>query len=554
MKYAHSKSRQAFLAALTCVGAVLVAMPASAQLGQLQAVQYPEDRDTEVRFASGQATVAGKLKGDVDAHEGQSKIKLHAHDVPPAISLGGDINTYVIWAMSRDGRAENLGELYIRDAQEQVKLSTGLKEFALIVTAEVHPLVERPSELVVFYNLPSKTSKAPSTAFAFDAWAPAPELGAQRIVLPDSDAEIDVLQARRIVEMAATQDADRYAPEMVRDAQVALAQAENFWRASKQQRAVDYARRATNLGSQALRERDRAILANRIAAHEQAEERHKQALSDRAESAEARALSAESTAAVATSENAALAQELAERERQLTEQTRQATELERTITEREAALALLASRTETTDAERRQAEAALADARNDLVVLERDRAAARHEAARLRAERTELAATVGTLVAEQDRLEQQKAAMAARLEASLSEIASTRSTVRGLVVSLPDILFDVDKATLKPDAQVTLARIAGVLSAVPELELEIEGHTDATGTDRHNLELSKRRAESVTAFLISQGIEREQVNATRAFGESQPIASNDTSQGRQLNRRVEVVIDRESMNAAAIAD
>lgn len=116
------------------------------------------------------------------------------------------------------------------------------------------------------------------------------------------------------------------------------------------------------------------------------------------------------------------------------------------------------------------------------------------------------------------------------------------------------ILFDIDKATLRPASQVAIQKMAAVLNKYPDTNILLEGHTDATGSDEHNLNLSRERAQSVANYLASLN-----VNPTRftimGYGESQPVATNDTPEGRQFNRRVEVAIyANEELKAAADAE
>ena len=128
----------------------------------------------------------------------------------------------------------------------------------------------------------------------------------------------------------------------------------------------------------------------------------------------------------------------------------------------------------------------------------------------------------------------------------LNVILETRETARGLIVNLSDVLFDVDKATLKPGAREKLARVAGILGSHPDLKIEIEGHADSTGSEDHNQRLSERRAESVRAYMGQQGIANAVVSAV-GFGESRPVATNGTAAGRQQNRRVEIIVTGESI-------
>jgi outer membrane protein OmpA-like peptidoglycan-associated protein len=121
---------------------------------------------------------------------------------------------------------------------------------------------------------------------------------------------------------------------------------------------------------------------------------------------------------------------------------------------------------------------------------------------------------------------------------------STRREARGLVVNLSDVLFDFGKADLRQDARESLAKVAGVLHGYPlPAELMIEGHTDSVGSDESNLTLSQKRAEAVRDYLIQSGISPDMIVATRGFGKTRPIASNDTEEGRSRNRRVEIIVD-----------
>jgi outer membrane protein OmpA-like peptidoglycan-associated protein len=158
------------------------------------------------------------------------------------------------------------------------------------------------------------------------------------------------------------------------------------------------------------------------------------------------------------------------------------------------------------------------------------------------AEQARFAAEKAQLDAEQARLE--VAETQARLQSALDAIMDTHREARGLVVSMSDVLFDFGKATLRPDAREGLAKIAGVLLAYPlPTEISIEGHTDSIGTDEYNLGLSQRRADAVRDYLIASGISPDMIVSTIGVGKANPIASNDTEEGRSRNRRVEIIID-----------
>jgi outer membrane protein OmpA-like peptidoglycan-associated protein len=144
--------------------------------------------------------------------------------------------------------------------------------------------------------------------------------------------------------------------------------------------------------------------------------------------------------------------------------------------------------------------------------------------------------------------EQEKEQTRTRLMQQLNEVLQTRETARGLVVNMPDVLFDVDGYSLKPGARERLAKVAGILQAYPDLH-SVEGHTDSTGSSEHNQQLPENRANSVREFLEQEGVRSSDIDA-RGFGETQPVASNDNAAERQLNRRVDLVVTGEAIGAS----
>jgi outer membrane protein OmpA-like peptidoglycan-associated protein len=164
-----------------------------------------------------------------------------------------------------------------------------------------------------------------------------------------------------------------------------------------------------------------------------------------------------------------------------------------------------------------------------------DQAKANEDLARAEAEQSRLQA---------DAAKRETDAVQRRLYQSLSEVLETRQEARGLIVNLSDVLFDVNKATLKPGARERLHKLAGILLAYPgHYRIEIEGHTDSAGADGYNLRLSQERAESARECLAQAGIRPDRLVAVRGLGKAAPVASNDTAAGRQLNRRVEIIVD-----------
>ncbi len=132
---------------------------------------------------------------------------------------------------------------------------------------------------------------------------------------------------------------------------------------------------------------------------------------------------------------------------------------------------------------------------------------------------------------------------ARQLQAQLNDL-SAKKTERGLIITLGDVLFNVDRAELTPDGMMTVQKLGLILQQNPQRIVLVEGHTDSTGTVAHNQYLSERRANSVLIALMSMGIARDRI-ATQGYGMRYPVAGNDSSSGRQLNRRVEIVLSED---------
>jgi outer membrane protein OmpA-like peptidoglycan-associated protein len=176
---------------------------------------------------------------------------------------------------------------------------------------------------------------------------------------------------------------------------------------------------------------------------------------------------------------------------------------------------------------------------------------ARHQAelaaareAQLTAEQNTLEAREAAAKAEAERVRRAAETLRNQLLEQLGRVLETRDTPRGLVVSMAGVLFNTGKYDLKGDAREKLSRLSGILAVHPGLRLEVEGHTDSTGTLAANQTLSERRAQAVAAYLIEQGVPGGSVTS-RGLGPSLPIAGNDTAEGRQKNRRVEIIVSGE---------
>jgi len=189
------------------------------------------------------------------------------------------------------------------------------------------------------------------------------------------------------------------------------------------------------------------------------------------------------------------------------------------------------------------AQAAAAKAKSDMADSQAASANAL-SAAQADAERSRLAAQQAQLSAQQ--AEAEKAALRTRLSEQLNRILQTRDSARGLIVSMSDVLFDTGKYSLKPGAREKLAKVAGILLAYPGLNIEVDGFTDSVGTDASNQRLSENRAASVRDYLVNQGVSPASITS-KGLGNSNAVATNDNATGRQMNRRVELVVSGDAI-------
>jgi len=188
-------------------------------------------------------------------------------------------------------------------------------------------------------------------------------------------------------------------------------------------------------------------------------------------------------------------------------------------------------------------------ARND---AQQQQQAAEANSDRDRAAAADAQAVAASSDAQLQQAVQDREALRARLLAQFNLILETTDTARGLVVNMSDVLFDSGKFTLRPLAREKLAKISGIVLAYPSLNLAIEGNTDSVGTDAFNQQLSEQRAQGVRDYLTQEGIPAASTTAT-GYGKSRPIASNDTAEGRQENRRVELVVSGEVIGTKIVS-
>ena len=483
------------------------------------AINYrPRSGDTKVDFAGTALLPEARGYADVSGEKGYIRVDAHFDEIQPATRFGPEYLTYVLWAITPEGRATNLGEVQVDDKDARIKVTTELQAFGMIVTAEPYFAVTQPSDVVVIENIVRdgtkgrvETVQANYELLKRGTYLMNQDPSRLKVKL-DPGAPLDLAEARNAVALARIAGADRYAADSFNKASALLSEAEVAREKRKRgnevmQPARQAAQTAEDARLIALQRQEEEYASQQRAL---AAQRERDAL-DRAKAEEARAKAEEAKRQQAEldAQAAARARAVAERERLDVERARQ--EALKAQSEAEAARAAAETARQTADADA--------------------------QAARQQLQQAQAAAAQS---------EQEKNALRDKLREQLNVILETRETARGLIVNLSDVLFDTGSATLKPGAREKLARVAGILSAHPDLHIEIEGHTDSVGSDDYNLGLSQRRAASVQTYLLQQKISPSAVD-TEGFGESRPVATNDTAAGRQQNRRVEIVVTGESI-------
>jgi len=505
--------------------------PGSISSRSTVAVTYEVRRTTQVDLAG--TPLMPRARGDAEIETeatGPVQIKAKVRGVTPPAPLGPEYLTYVLWAVPPQGRAKNLGELRLDDGQAEIEATADVLTFALIVTAEPYSAVTMPSDAVVMENQVREDTRG-RTSVATLNYEIVPR-GAYiagdgvRYATPRTSRKEppDVQQARNAVTIAQIAQAGRYAPDGLATAQRLLAQVEQLVTRGESKRDIVSQSRAA---AQAAEEARLQSVGRRLA---EAQEAARAAAASREQAARAAAAQevAAREAAVRERERAEAAARDAARERELAQLQAQNAARDRELAQLKAQEAAR---------EQEKAEQAAKDA-----VREQERAEqARREA---EAQRAQAQAQAGEALALRAQAETEKAALRATLLQQFSVILDTRDTARGLIVNVGDVLFETGRYELLPPAREKLARFAGIVLGHPGLMVQAEGFTDSTGTAAINEELSQRRAGAVSEYLIAQGLARDRLT-TRGYGASQPVASNDTPEGRRQNRRVELVVSGE---------
>jgi len=450
----------------------------------VQAVNYRHRSGAaEVDFAGTTLLPSADGKAKVRSKRGTLEVEAEFGNLQPPTTFGSEYLTYILWAISPEGRAVNLGEVLVGDNnRSKLTATTDLQAFALIVTAEPYYAVRQPSNVVVLENVVRADTNG--TSEAVNAKYELMERGGylptgykfDPVVL-SANLPLEFYEARNALRIAQSEGAETYA-------------------SASYQHAVELMNSADAYAINKHIERKPLIAVSREAV-----------------------------------QNAEDAREIAVKK----------VDEDRRASERQASSdAQARSRAQADDAirlkEKAQSDAAKAQA--DLVANQAASATA-VSAAQADAEQSRLA----TQQAQQGEHQaiSDKAAMRAQLSEQLNKVLETRDSARGLIVSMSDVLFDTGKFSLKPGAREKLAKVAGILIAYPWLNIEVGGYTDNVGGDDMNQKLSEDRAGAVRDYLVEQGVTTNSVSA-KGYGNTLPVASNDNSAGRQQNRRVELVV------------
>ena len=457
-----------------------------------QAVNYEHrSGSTKVDFAGTDLMPSANGEAEVNSKRGAIEIEAKFGNLQKPTTFGGEYLTYILWAISPEGRAVNLGEVLVGgNSRSKLQVTTDLQAFALIVTAEPYYAVRQPSNAVVLENVVRADTKGITeavnakyelmerggyipTGYKFDP------------VVMNAKLPLEFFEARNALRIAQSEGAEKYASASYQHAVQLMNNADEY--------AVRKHIDRKPLIAVAREEVQTAEDAREIAVKKMDEER-------------------------VANERQASANAQAQSQAQADDATRQ----------------------------KEQAQSDAAKAQSDMAANQAASAAA-VSAAQADADQSRLAAQQAQQNAQQ--AETDKTAMRTRLSEQLNSILQTRDSARGLIVSMSDVLFDTGKYSLKPGAREKLAKVAGILLAYPGLNIEVGGYTDSVGSDEMNQTLSENRAGSVRDYLVQQGVTTNSVSA-KGFGNTLPVASNDDSAGRQQNRRVELVVSGDAIGNA----
>jgi outer membrane protein OmpA-like peptidoglycan-associated protein len=473
---------------------------------------------TRINFQGTDLMPAAAGEAKVESKRGALEIEVEFSGLDRPTSFGTEYLTYVLWAISPEGRPVNIGEVLVgENHRSKLDVTTDLQSFALIVTAEPYYAVRRPSNVVVLENSIRRDTEGATevvdakyelidrggyipTGYKFDP------------VVMNAKLPLEFFEARNALRIAESAGAETYAAPSYQKAvnQMNEADAVATTKHENKKSLIALSREVVQTSEDAREIAVKHIDEERAEAERSAGANREADANDRTIAESQRRRTAEAAA-----DNAVRERNEADRQNQNAQVAAQKAE------DAQANAELVRN-----DAQQRQH---IAEVDSD-----RNRAAADSSDAQLQQ-------------AVHDREE-----LRARLLQQFNLILETRDTARGLVVNMSDVLFDSGKYTLRPVAREKLAKISGIVLAYPSLMLAVEGNTDSVGTEAYNQELSEQRAEGVRSYLTQQGVPESSTTAT-GFGKTRPIASNDTAEGRQQNRRVELVVSGEVIGTKIVS-
>jgi len=493
---------------------------------------------TRIGFRGTALMPEARGEAKVESKQGVIKIDADMEKLGPATQFGHEYLTYVMWAITPEGRATNVGEVLLNNSgKTKLDATTELQSFGLIVTAEPYFAVTQPSDVVVMENFVRKDTTG--TIEEVDAKYELLQRGQYVLnVKPgeiqprrlDSKVPLELYEARNAVQIARWTGAEQYAGDTFQKAVVGLENAEGYLIGKAGKKPIGtVAREAVQMAEDA-----RIITVKKIEEEQLATERRAGAEREsRVEGERAAALSEVDRVAREAEQARLTASETAERVKRENDAQTTAAQTEADRLKRENEAQTLAAQTEA-DRLKQVNEAQLLAANT-----ETDRLKQENEAQRIAAQ-----ADLERAAKEKAQAEAERTQLRAQLLLQFNTILETRDTARGLIVNMSDVLFDTAKHTLRPAAREKLAKVAGIISGHPGLRLAVEGYTDSVGGDDYNQKLSEDRGTAVRDYLTQEGVAGTSVTS-KGFGKSQPVASNDTAAGRQQNRRVELVVSGE---------
>jgi outer membrane protein OmpA-like peptidoglycan-associated protein len=489
-----------------------------------KAMHYRPGANVKVLFQATDLMPGASGEAKIEAKKTAINIEAKIQGVDEATKFGMEYLTYVLWAVSPEGRAVNLGEMMLEKNQAHLKTTTDLQTFGLIVTAEPYFAVTQPGNMVVMegavpqgeeisakFDLVGKGTYSSTNAHIQDA-----------IFGIDRNTPMELFEARNAVRIAHIAAGDKYATSILAKADQQLSQAEQTYRSKQGKTAIESAARETEQTAEEAR-----VMSVKQKAEDEAQAK-----------AAADKKAAEEREAKARADAAAEAQRLAEAQAAQKQAEAAKAEAEKMKAEAEAAAAEAARQKE--EAEKAKAEALAQQQTLAEQAAKAQQAAAQSDQLRQQAEQM------------REQAEKEKQELRAKLLEQLNTILATRDSARGLVANMSDVLFKSGSFELLPGARERLAKVSGIVLAYPSLHLQVEGHTDSVGSDEYNQELSEYRAQAVRDYLVQQGIAAGQIVA-HGLGKTQPIASNDTPEGRQQNRRVELVLSGDAIGDSQTA-